>query len=330
MKFINKIKSLGSIIKIKIFKKRIPLAVRWQLTNRCPNRCIYCKIWADDYSNELSTTKILTIIDSLKKHGTQTISFSGGEPLLRKDIGTILDYCQKKNISTSMNSNGALLPQKINQIQTLDLLKLSFDGPEEIHDRIANCKGSYHQVFRAIEIAQARGIKTIFTTTLTKYNIAHLSFILEMAKRYNTLVAFQPLKRLSKGVEHLEDMMPQERKYKQAIAELIALKKKGDKSMRNSLYELEHIYQWPRYKNLECWAGRIFCMIGTQGELYPCDRIQYKTEMPNCVTLGFKKAFESLPRTINCDGCGFCGTLELNFLLSFKLGIIRTIRKIVD
>ena len=330
MKFINKIKAVETLIKIRMFKQRAPLAVRWQLTNRCPNRCVYCNIWAEESVHELSAAQIFTIIDDLKEQGTQAISFSGGEPLLREDIGEILDYCHKKNISTSMNSSGGLIAQKINQIQTLDLLKLSLDGPEEIHDKIANHKGSYQQVLRAIKAAQDRRVKTIFTATLTKYNINHLSFIVEMAKRHNTLVAFQPLKRLSKGLERLEDVMPEEKEYKQAVAGLITLKKRGDKSMRNSLYELEHIYHWPHYKKLRCWAGRIFCMIGARGELYSCDRVQYKTELPNCVNLGFKKAFDNLPLTINCEGCGFCGTLELNFLLSLKLGIIGTIRKIAD
>jgi MoaA/NifB/PqqE/SkfB family radical SAM enzyme len=289
---------------------------------------MYCNIWAEEPVRELPTAQIFTIIDDLRKQGTQTISFSGGEPLLREDMGEILNYCHKKDISTSMNSSGGLVAQKINQIQTLGLLKLRLDGPEEIHDKIANHKGSYQQVLQAIKAAQDSKVKTIFTATLTKYNISHLSFIMETARKYNTLVAFQPLKRLSKGLEHLEDVMPEEKEYKQAVSGLIALKRSGDESMRNSLYELEHIYHWPHYKNLRCWAGWVFCMIGVYGELYSCDRVQYKADLPNCVSLGFKKAFDNLPLTINCEGCGFCGTLELNFLLSLKLGIIGTIRKI--
>lgn|SRR3989338_1810761 len=330
MKFINKAKSIEAIIKAKIFKRRVPLAVRWQLTNRCQNRCIYCKIWADDCRDELSTAQILAIIGSLKKHGTQTISFSGGEPLLRNDIGTILNYCQKNNISTSMNSNGALVPQKIGQIKTLDLLKISLDGPREIHDRLANCSSSYQKVIHAAEAAQRRGIKIFFTTTITKYNVNHLSAVLEIAEKFNAPVAFQPLKQLSKNLDNLETIMPQEKEYKEAIAKLIGLKKRGNRYMRNSLYELGYIYHWPKYKRLECWAGRVFCMIGVKGELYPCDRVEYKTELPNCITMGFKKAFESLLDDICCEGCGFCGTLELNFLLSLELRIIETIMKVVD
>jgi MoaA/NifB/PqqE/SkfB family radical SAM enzyme len=330
MKFANKTKAIAAIIKVKALKKRVPLAVRWQLTNRCPNKCVYCNVWAEDSGRELSTAQILSVIDSLHEQGTQAISFSGGEPLVRSDIGEILEYCQKKNISTSMNSNGALVAQKIEQLCTLDLLKLSLDGPQEIHDMIANYKGSYRQVLRAAEIAQSRGIKTIFTATITKYNITHLQHLLEVAGAFGTLVAFQPLKKLSRGLKRWEAIVPEEKEYTQAIAGLIALKKRGDKRMRNSLDELEHIHHWPRYKKLECWAGKIFCMIGVEGELYPCDRLAYAAELPNCVTLGFKKAFEGLPEVAGCEGCGFCGTSELNFLLSLRLGILATISKIIN
>jgi MoaA/NifB/PqqE/SkfB family radical SAM enzyme len=330
MRLGNKFRSIGSLIKVKFFKMRIPLAVRLQLTNNCNHKCMYCNIWADKCKTELSTEQIFALIDSLKEAGTQTVSFSGGEPIMRADIGKILEYCRRKNISTSMNTNGALVPQKLDQIQTLGLLKISLDGPREVHDRLANCSGSYQKVILAVEAARSRGIKTFFTTTITKDNVNHLSALLEIAEKFNAPIAFQPLKRLSKGLHNLEGIKPDEKEYKEAIAKLIALKKKGNRYMRNSIYELEYIYHWPKYKNLKCWAGRVFCMVGVRGELYPCDRVEYKEKLPNCLTMGFKAAFESLPDDICCEGCGFCGTLELNLLLSLELRIIETIKKVID
>jgi MoaA/NifB/PqqE/SkfB family radical SAM enzyme len=330
MKLRNKLGSIGSLIKIRFFKMKVPLAVRWQLTNNCNHKCLYCDIWADASKPELSTEEIFALIDSLKEAGTQTISFSGGEPLMRTDIGKILEYCRKKNISTSINSNGTLVPQKLDQIQTLDLLKISLDGPSEIHDRLAHCSGSYQEVILAVQAARSRGIKTFFTTTITKDNVNCLSDLLKIAEKFNSPIAFQPLKRLGKGLVNLNSVMPGEKEYKNAIAGLIELKKKGNRYMRNSLYELEYIYHWPRYKSLNCWAGKVFCMIGVGGELYPCDRVEYNSELPNCVKMGFKKAFAALPADICCEKCGFCGTLELNFLLSFKLKIMKTIKEVID
>jgi MoaA/NifB/PqqE/SkfB family radical SAM enzyme len=357
MKLKDKIGSGLSVLKVTLLKRRIPLAVRFQLTNRCDHRCLYCNVW-NTKSEELSTEQIFSLLKQLREMGTKTISFSGGEPLLREDISEIINCCKNLGISPSMNSRGALIEKKIKELKNLDQIKVSIDGPEEIHDFLARKKGAYQQSIKTVEVALNNKIKVILTTTITKYNLDHVEFVLALAEKYNLLAAFQPLKRLARGVEDMNDLYPEEEKYKKVIEKFIFLKKGGNKHMRNSLIGLEHIWHWPSYNHqLPCSAGKIFCIIETNGDLYPCDRIRYPTELPNCVKLGFRKAFELLPeinpirnRTviatptsrrmkqsdiatkisngINCDGCGFCGTLELNLLLSFKLEIIPTIWEI--
>ena len=69
-------------------------------------------------------------------------------------------------------------------------------------------------------------------------------------------------------------------------------------------------------------------MIGPTGILTPCDRLEYKISLPDCTELGFKKAFNSLP-DVTCSGCGFCGSLELNYLASLKWDIVSTLNKIM-
>ncbi|MCD6093946.1 MAG: radical SAM protein [Candidatus Omnitrophica bacterium] len=321
MKLKSKIHSALALAKVKFLGKRIPLAVRWQLTNRCPNRCLYCNIW-NEPAEELTTEEIFFILDELKELGTQRISFSGGEPMLRKDIGEILNYAREKGISTGMNSCGILIPEKIKEIKSLDLLKISLDGPEEVHDKLCGRPGGYKQAITAIKIAQDNGIKVTLATTLTKYNLQSVNFLVETAQRFHTMVAFQPLKDIYRGIKDYKSLYPELEEWKRTVERLIELKKESPESMRNSLVGLKHIYHWPRYKRLKCWAGRIFCIIETNGDLYPCDRIDYPTpELPNVKELGFKKAFTNLP-TVHCSGCGFCGALELNFLLSFKWSTI--------
>lgn len=327
MKLKDKIESGYSVLKVALFKRKVPLAVRIQLTNRCDHRCLYCNVW-NTKSEELSTEEVFSLLKELKKMGTKTISFSGGEPSLREDLGKIIDYCKNLNISPSMNSRGALFEKKIRELKNLDQIKVSIDGPEEIHDFIARKKGAYQQSIRTVEIALAHGMQVILTTTITKFNLDHLEFVLELAERYNILAAFQPVKRLARGVEDMADLYPEVEKYKKVIERLILLKKKGNKHMRNSLIGLRHIWHWPNYNGrLPCAAGKIFCIIETNGDLYPCDRIRYPVKLPNCRELGFERAFAMLP-PVDCDGCGFCGTLELNLLMSFRPDILSTIWKV--
>lgn len=330
MRLKTKIATIGDILKLRLFYKRTPIAIRWQITYRCPLRCLYCNIWKIKLP-ELQTNEVLSLLNEVARCGTKKISFSGGEPMLRKDIGIVIDHCISKSISAEMNSTGFLIPQKINLIKGLDLLKLSLDGPEEIHDMIRGRKGAYRLVMEAAEAAATNRIKFIFTTTLSKFNIRYVEYMLDLAERYTTFVAFQPLKEI--GFKYnsgeFKNLYPSEIEYKNALDILITNKKNGKAHMRNSIHGLHHIYNWPRYGKLRCRAGQIFCMIAPNGDLYPCDRLEYKDPLPNCINSGFKRAFNNSPK-IHCNGCGFCGSLELNYLASFNWRILPTLKLILD
>jgi len=326
MKLRDKIQSFKAILKVRYLQKRIPLAVRFQLTNRCTLQCKYCNIWHKD-KKELSTQQIIRILEELYKLGTKRISFSGGEPLLRNDIDEIITFCNKKGIYPEMNSNGTLVRNKLDTVKKLDFLKLSLDGPQEVHNAVRG-EGSYQKVIEAADIVFENKVNFGFACTMTRYNINCLDHILEMAKRYNTIVAFQPLKQFYRGVENIKDFMPSQHEFRAAVTNLINQKTKENNNLRNSLAGLKHIYNWPEYSKLECWAGRIFCIIDTNGDLYPCDRIDYDIEPPNSISMGVQKAINMFP-IVYCDGCGFCGALELNYLMRLRFDIISSIRKII-
>lgn len=326
MRINNKCKAIVSLLKARFFNKRMPLAVRWQLTNRCIFKCGYCDIWKTP-ENELSLEEILRILDQLSTLGTQTISFSGGEPMLRKDIGIILEETKRRGISTEMNSTGATIPENISKLKWLDFLKISLDGPEEIQSPIRG-KGACRIALEAADAAKNNNLHFIFTTTLTKYNINHIDFLLKVAKQYNTLIAFQPIKNLYRGIKDISPISPRQDEFKHSMDKLIEMKRKNPHHLRNSLLGLYHIYNWPAYPPLKCWAGKIFCIIDTDGTLLPCDRVSYSEKLPNCREIGFKEAFSRLPN-IYCGGCGFCGPLELNYLMSFKYQTINDIKNIL-
>ncbi|MFH1061641.1 MAG: radical SAM protein [Candidatus Omnitrophota bacterium] len=322
----DKILCLWSIGKCRFFRKRVPLAVRWQLTNRCTLRCRYCNVWKT-HCDELDFDTVAKGIDALAKLGTKRISYSGGDVLLRDDFEKILKHTSLRKIYSEMNSNGVMVKEKIKLLKYLDFIKLSLDGPEDSHDFLRG-NGSYRKVMQAADACVTEGIKFGFTTTLTKYNIDKLDEILKIAKYYNTIVAFQPLKKLYRGLENIDELIPDEGYFKKAIDGLISKKLSGNKNIRNSLLGLRHVYNCPKYKKLKCYAGWIFCIINPDGQMCACDRISYDRELPNITSLSVKEALARLPE-VHCNGCGFCGSLELNYLMSFKTKVLASIEKII-
>jgi len=327
MKIHDKLFCVISILRCRFLKQRVPLAVRWQLTDRCTLKCRYCNIWKTR-SEELGFDRIRRGIDSLAALGMKRVSFSGGEALLRNDIGEIVRYAVKKNIYPEMNTNGTLVINKIDVVKQLDYLKISFDGPESVHDYLRG-KGSYRSVMEAAEECRKRGVAFGFATTLTRYNIEAIPEILKVARRFNTIVAFQPLKQLYRGVENITEIAPEQEGYRKAVSILLAEKLSGNRNIRNSPAGLRHIYNWPRYKRLACRAGKIFCIINVNGDICPCDRIHYDRSLPNIAAGNMREALAQLPE-VHCEGCGFCGSLELNYLMSFKIEILSSIKRIID
>jgi MoaA/NifB/PqqE/SkfB family radical SAM enzyme len=94
--------------------------VTFSPTFRCNLRCIMCSIWRagecgnnPDFYNELSTDRILSLMDELKKLVTGHLHFTGGEPLLRKDLFEILRHGKELGMTFSINTNGTKISRLI-------------------------------------------------------------------------------------------------------------------------------------------------------------------------------------------------------------------------
>lgn len=325
MNFKNKIAAVKSILRVKFISRRVPLIISWHLLDRCNKRCKYCFRWSAP-SPELSTQEIFSLIDFFSGAGTWIIAFSGGEPLLREDMGEIINRCHTKGIFTAMVSNGSYVVNKINELKNLNMLKLSFDGPVEVHDFIRG-SGSYKEVINAVMVAKKTGIKVKFNTTLTKYNIKCIDFILLKAKELNVQVKFQPLNFVHSAGRDISYLYPSGGDYREAIKKIINLKR-YDKYIINSEKSLRYLYNWPSSSQLECYGGKLIFCISPKGELYPCTILMDKIKAPHCLNTGDAKSIFSFPFEYKCEGCWCTSTLEMNSFMAFNPKTVLNIYKL--
>jgi MoaA/NifB/PqqE/SkfB family radical SAM enzyme len=330
MKIIKKIKTI-----IKIFFSRLglydkPVAMRWNITNQCNNQCTYCCCHKIKNQKELNESEILDTIEKIKCLGIERLSLSGGEPLMSPYFGLIVEKCSDYGISLIMNSSGYNIENHINHIKKLDLIQFSCDGDADVIAKIS-CVETSDVLEKAINIAKANKVKFTFCATLTKYNtnIVCVEYLLKKAKKYNTMVAFQPIKEMSLNKDSYLQAKPEENEYRKVVAYLLSQKKQGDSSIRNSVRGLEHIYHWPKYKNLFCTASKLFCVLQADGTMVPCDRTVNEVTQVNIIdNNSIMDSLSKLSFPV-CEGCGFCGALELNFLYGLDFSIINTVNKLV-
>ncbi|OGS21218.1 MAG: hypothetical protein A2252_05980 [Elusimicrobia bacterium RIFOXYA2_FULL_39_19] len=304
---------LGSrYINAKLFGKRVPLIVSWALTYRCNHKCVYCNLWKKE-EKELTTQQVFGIIDELNLSGTQYISFTGGEPLVREDIGSIINYALSKNIKVRVNSNGSLVNEKIDSLKGIDKLNISLNGPEEIHDSISG-KGSFKQAITAVETAQKNGIKVAFITVLSRININSLDFVLLKAKQYGVKVNFQPVTREILGTQVENTVIPDKEQYQRAINMLQNIKKLNSGLISNTLPGLNYLSLYPKGKAIKCASGWLSCRIEPDGSMVHCSRKPENST--NCTIESVGKAFSNLHDKV-CENCWCSTRVELNMQWSY-------------
>lgn len=81
-----------------------------EVTQRCPNRCIYCSSLSDATKTQyLDYETICRVVDDAKSLGAKSVSLSGGEPFLHPDIVKIAEYIHAQGLQCLLYSSGIML-----------------------------------------------------------------------------------------------------------------------------------------------------------------------------------------------------------------------------
>lgn len=124
-------RSLSTSEKKAIQKKyQLPGAITFEVISTCILDCEFCilkdlKSWKYRRKTIMTLDEYKRIIDDIAWFA-ESIDFSGGEPLLHKDIFSMCSYAREKNIYTMISSNNQLLSRHDN------LKKILLDPPDEI------------------------------------------------------------------------------------------------------------------------------------------------------------------------------------------------------
>ncbi len=159
--------------------------VVWNITRRCNLKCVHCYAHARDmfFDNELSTREGFAIIDDLAEFGVPVILFSGGEPLVRKDLPELAAYAVEKGLRAVISTNGTLITKKKAQILKeigLSYVGISLDGMKEVNDRFRGVKGAFDAAIKGIENCKAAGIKVGLRFTINRFNAAEVPRIFDL------------------------------------------------------------------------------------------------------------------------------------------------------
>jgi MoaA/NifB/PqqE/SkfB family radical SAM enzyme len=128
------------------------------------------------------------LITDLAKFGAPVILFSGGEPLVRRDLPELAAFAVEKGMRAVISTNGTLITSTM--AHTLKKIGLSYvgislDGMEEINDRFRGVKGAFKSALSGIENCQEAGIKVGLRFTINKFNVTEIPKLFQLLEDMN-------------------------------------------------------------------------------------------------------------------------------------------------
>ena len=314
-------KTLSAFVKFKI-KKTVPLFASYNVTGRCNMRCIFCNWWKDEIP-ELNTKKALEAIDAVCNLGVPFFDLSGGEPLLRKDLGVLAKRVADHGCLVSMNTNGTLLNEnRIKELgNTLDMVVVSLDGPNEFHDKIRGVPGTFEKAKNAIKLLKANNIKVGANSVVTPWNIDVLPKFFEELRDVVDFIQVQPIHPYPPVSENI----PENEKISHLIDYLLKLKKSNPSFLVEPKNFLEGFDNFFKGKSLKiCHAGELYVAINPSGKLLACPArsdIILGDVLSCSISELLKKKEESKNwyKVSSCQGCWLECTVGVSMVLKNPL-----------
>lgn len=174
---------------LQFSKDKKPVVV-WNMSKRCNLKCIHCYSMSKDkfYDDELTTEEGKLLIDDLAKFGAPVILFSGGEPLMRKDLLELAQYATSKGMRAVISTNGTLISKETaRDLKSVGLsyVGVSLDGLDQTNDKFRGVKGAFDMALNGIRHCQDAGIKVGLRFTINKRNAQDIPGIFQILEEEN-------------------------------------------------------------------------------------------------------------------------------------------------
>ena len=270
-----------------------PAHPAWEVTSACNLRCIHCHVTADRPApDELNTDDAKRFIDDIARVDEfRMLVYTGGEPLVRKDIFELMHHAKLCGLINVIATNGTLITDEVAfrlKEEGLATAAVSLDSyRDEIHDYVRNKENTYDLAMRGIRALKKAGIPLQINATAMQYNFGDLDELLELVDGLGSgIMLMYQLVPVGRGDairdatlsmnenERLFKFLSKKQKEISTIVEPVAgpqywpylMEQKG---LKNGLW-----MRLARQVFHGCAAGRGFVYIKANGDVWPCPFVE--------------------------------------------------------
>ena len=249
-----------------------PFAAVFYTTHKCNLECTYCTQKEPDvFSQELPTEKTLDLLRIIRRE-TDSILFTGGEPLLRADIQDLVAAARNKIKfrSVMLVTNGTLLHKRQRLFDSLHGLIVSLDALTVDPSEPTSKSGVVGRVLENLQIAKSRMPRPAditISTVIEEWNLAEVERILDYCQAQGFVFSTQTAQK-----EKMPNLrLRQSPRYVALIQKIIERRRSGAQAINGTPKLLRTLLE---FGDFQCFPT-MFPRVYPNGDVfYPCEPLK--------------------------------------------------------
>jgi radical SAM protein with 4Fe4S-binding SPASM domain len=166
-----------------------PIEVSLAVTSRCAAGCQGCYLDAHADGVEPPRENLLAALDALRDAGVFVVSFGGGEPTTRRDVGLLAAEARARGLTPVLTTSGiGLSPAKIDRLRAFAQVNVSYDGIGQDYASVRGFDGA-RAAESAIRMLAAENIRVGVNVVLTRATLPNLQKTLDEARSLGAIEA---------------------------------------------------------------------------------------------------------------------------------------------
>ena len=267
-----------------------PLWLLAELTYKCPLQCPYCANPLDfaNRNTELSTDEWIKVFEEGRKLGAVQLGFSGGEPLVRQDLVTLISEARRLGYYTNLITSGVgLNERKVAEFREagLDHIQVSFQAADEsVNNMLAGSQKAFDQKLKMAREVKAQGYPMVLNFVTHRHNIDQIDRIIELCVELEAdYVELATCQYYGWAYENRENLLPTRAQLERA--ERITNEYREKLAAEGNPIKLIFVtpdYYEERPKGCMNGWGQVFLTVTPDGTALPCHSAKMlPIEFPN-------------------------------------------------
>jgi MoaA/NifB/PqqE/SkfB family radical SAM enzyme len=255
--------------------RRMPVLVNFEVTLRCNAHCAFCDYWKTEPSARAQ--ELSTYADAARYFNPLMVTFTGGEPLLRRDLEELVaavNASVRLKYIILLTHGGMLSIERARSLRAagINQFNISLDYLDERHDRARGIPGLTQKIFRTVEAMRAEGMDGVrFNTVIKNDNLDQIMPIVRRAEAMGCGVNLSVYTDSKNGNrELLLQELPADR-IESLARELLAFKRRRRGIITNSDHYLAQLPRYVRGEMVEpCKSGLRTIHLNPAGHVKRC------------------------------------------------------------